>query len=434
VRPISTATFTRLRALKLEIPPDPLGIARALAAQGLEGIALLASTEPSDQSFVAAQPDRRSSALDPLSEEDEPRASGALTGAPRWIGVVPYEARRTLERPGWVKPDTRPEPLLTLPEWWRYRAVVTIDHRSGEVLVVGDDARAIDRLAKAARARPHPARAVELLLTDADPKEAHLERVARARELILDGDLYQVNLARRIDVHVKTGAPLDVFARLSHAAPAEYAAYLSLGQVEVLATSPELLLHAAVGPDDCRFARLVTEPIKGTRPRGIDAESDARLVQELDGDEKERAELAMIIDVERNDLARVCSTVRITKPPAVVTHRTVHHRRARLAGWVRDGVSRVEVLEAMLPSGSVTGAPKVRAMEVIADLEAHRRGLYTGGYGYVGHDGSMTLAMAIRTLVLQGTRGHYFTGGGIVADSDPERELQETGWKALQLQ
>ena len=157
---------------------------------------------------------------------------------------------------------------------------------------------------------------------------------------------------------------------------------------------------------------------------------------ELDQDPKELAELTMIVDVERNDLGRVAipGSVRVTSPPRVVTHRTVHHRVACVAARARPDVSRDDVLRALLPSGSVTGAPKVRAMEVIAALEPRRRGLYTGAIGHVAHDGSLTLSMAIRTAVLRGDEGEYWTGGGIVADSDPEREVEETRWKALQLQ
>ena len=125
--------------------------------------------------------------------------------------------------------------------------------------------------------------------------------------------------------------------------------------------------------------------------------------------------------------------MRVTVPPHVVTHRTVHHRVARITAITREGASREDVLSAMVPSGSVTGAPKVRAMEVIASLEAKRRGLYTGGLGFVRHDGGLVLAMAIRTVVLRGGEGEYWTGGGIVADSDPLREVEETRWKALQL-
>jgi anthranilate/para-aminobenzoate synthase component I len=311
-----------------------------------------------------------------------------------------------------------------------------IDHDSGQVVVAGEGQSAAQLARAAASGAAAPERRLALKVQPSDPPEAHRAAVVRARELIVAGDLYQVNLARRFEVEIAGGdAPLEVLAALSRRAPADYAALVDLDDgVKLLSTSPELLLRAEIDPAG-RFGRLVTEPIKGTRPRGDDAASDAALARELDADEKERAELAMIIDVERNDLSRLCQvgSVRIAAPPMVVTHRTLHHRRARVSGLARADASRREILEAMVPSGSVTGAPKVRAMEVIGELERHRRGLYTGGYGYVAHDGSMTLAMAIRTLALAGRCGHYFAGGGIVADSDPDAEVRETGWKALQL-
>jgi anthranilate/para-aminobenzoate synthase component I len=155
----------------------------------------------------------------------------------------------------------------------------------------------------------------------------------------------------------------------------------------------------------------------------------------LDADPKERAELAMVIDVERNDLGRIAvpGSVELIGRPRVITRGTVHHREATLRARLRPGLGRADLVRAMLPSGSVTGAPKVRAMEVIAALEAERRGLYTGALGAVFGDGTLRLSMAIRTLTVRDGEGHYFAGGGIVADSDPVRELEETRWKALQL-
>jgi anthranilate/para-aminobenzoate synthase component I len=264
----------------------------------------------------------------------------------------------------------------------------------------------------------------------------HAERVAAARELIARGDLYQVNLARRIRLAMKKGDALALYRRMASRAPTAFGAYLELeGGVAVASTSPELLLLAEAAQEGRAFGRLYTAPIKGTRPRGADAPSDRALALELDADPKERAELTMIVDVERNDLGRVAEagSVRVIDGPRVVTHRTVHHRVALLAARARAGVTREDVLAAMLPSGSVTGAPKARAMEVIASLEPARRGLYTGAIGFVRHDGGVALSMAIRTAVLRGGEGEYWTGGGIVADSDPAREVEETRWKAVQL-
>jgi anthranilate/para-aminobenzoate synthase component I len=197
----------------------------------------------------------------------------------------------------------------------------------------------------------------------------------------------------------------------------------------VVATSPELFLGQAVEKAD---RLLWTSPIKGTRPRSTDPAADAALARELEEDPKEVAELTMIIDVERNDLGRLAipGTVRLVRPPCVESHASVHHRVATIEARLAASVGRAELLRAMLPSGSVTGAPKVRAMEIIAELEAERRGLYTGAFGFLKHDGTLELGMAIRTLSIQGSRGEYFTGGGIVADSVPEREVEETLWKA----
>jgi anthranilate/para-aminobenzoate synthase component I len=247
-----------------------------------------------------------------------------------------------------------------------------------------------------------------------------------------------VNLARRFGFAVPEASPgagllLDLYARAAGGAPPRFGAVLALPDVGVVSLSPELLLRAEAHGG--RLVHVSSTPIKGTRPRGDDEESDRALAAELDADPKERAELAMIIDVVRHDVGCVCraGTVTVAAPPRVVSHPTVHHREATVTGVVRDGASRATVLESVVPSGSVTGAPKVRAMEVIAELEPHRRGLYTGGIGHVTRDGSVVLAMAIRTLVVAGARGSYFTGGGIVADSDPERELLETEWKAARL-
>jgi anthranilate/para-aminobenzoate synthase component I len=421
--------MTSLRALALPVAPDPVGLARALAAAGLEHVCVLHAAEPPAfgpwRSFVAAAPVARSAALDPFA--DEAPTAGAFGWVPRWIGAVPFEAVR-YERPAYRRDDMREAPRCADITWLRFAAVLVVDHDEGHVLCVAESAAAARTLARAALHRASAA-AHSLRATDADPPELHLARVHRAVELIRAGDLYQVNLARRLDVALE-GAPLDAYAALAARSRPAYGAALDLGAAQVLSTSPELCLH---GPD--ARGTLWTEPIKGTRPRGADAAADRRLAAELDSDEKERAELAMIVDVERNDLGRVAApgSVRIVRPAAVATHRTIHHRSALLAAHTRPGASRADVLAAMLPSGSVTGAPKIRAMEVIAELEAHRRGLYTGALGYASHDGCFTLAMAIRTAVLTGTRGEYFTGGGIVLDSDPARELEETRWKAVQL-
>ena len=412
-----------LTARELPLRPDPLGLARRLSSE--PELALLWSAS-GGRSYIAVRPIARSSALDPEPLLASELAGHPLSGAPRWIGLIPYEALRGLERPGHVPPvDGRREPHFVTPVWWRLGAVVCIGER---VTVVGDDRGSVDAVCRQLMSSPGvAARTARVELLASEPAERHAERVRAALDLIRQGEIYQVNVARLLELAV-AGDPVDLLARLCSDTRPPYAAAFRLPESSVVSTSPELLLEQRAR------GRITTCPIKGTRPRGRDAASDARWRRELERDPKEHAELSMIIDVERNDIGRVAAigSVRATAP-VVSTHGLVWHRRATVSGELAPGVTRQALLRALLPSGSVTGAPKVRAMELIAQLESERRGLYTGGLGFITHAGEMTLAMAIRTLTARGSEGHYFTGGGIVADSDPAREVEETLWKAQQL-
>lgn len=413
---------TPLQARPLRVRISPLQAAARLCTALAPQVALLHSGEVcaayscgrGQRSYLAAFPDDSSNALDPHQGATDPCGAG-LAASPRWIGVLPYEARRALERPSWCTPDSRPPPFISAPRWLRYPAVACFDRATGVTQVVGRNLAAIERL-RAALERPLAGAlaAARVQLAPPPPRVAHEQRVRRAIALILAGDLYQVCLAHRIELKLQ-GSSFVMFRRMLRRAPAEFSAYLELGDgLRVLSTSPELLLRAAAGGAEAMagaasFGRLWSEPIKGTAPRGEHAAEDRARRQALADDPKERAELAMIVDVVRNDLGSVArlGSVRLLRAPQLVTHATVHHRRALLTAVTAAGTSRQEVLLAMLPSGSVTGAPKVRAMEVIAALEAHRRGLYTGALGYVSHAGDTHLAMAIRTLVLRHQQGHY---------------------------
>jgi para-aminobenzoate synthetase component 1 len=418
----------------LDLSPDPLAVARALA--GRPGLAVLASRpaaapRPDDarHSFVACDP------VDATDDLLPPEGDGSEEQAPAWIGVIPYEALRGIERPAWTRnPDDRAPCPVSRPAWRRYAAVVRIDHATARVDVVGDDERSVDRLARLSTRAPYPQEPSAVgglrVLPDDEPPAAHLERVREALRLIAAGDLYEVNLARRIPVAFQ-GDGLALFRSLLDAAPAPWGFFQDLGEVIAIATSPELALSV-------RGETMRTCPIKGTRPRGEGADEDARLARELDADPKERAELTMAVDVHRNDLGRVAvpGSVRVLGEPRVLGGRTVWSRVAEVVARRAPGATLQDIARAVLPCGSVTGAPKVRAMEVIARLEPWRRGLYTGVFGYVGRGGQLELAMAIRTLQLSRAAGggDYFAGGGIVADSIPERELAETRWKATQLE
>jgi anthranilate/para-aminobenzoate synthase component I len=407
----------------VDVPANPLRIARALANE--PDFAFLWTATGDGPSYVACRAVGSAETLDPEPELVLDRTLGSRGAVPRWIGVLPYEARRELERSWADGSDARSRPHVSRPLWRRYGAVVRI---ARDVIVVGDDADRVGRIAELIRraGASEPVSVVPLGAREADA--VHAERVRRAIELIHEGEIYVVNIARQF-VFAVSGRPIDLVEGLSARARSPYAAAIDWNGATLAMSSPELLLDLDVRRN------VVTGPIKGTRPRGADAEEDRRLAAELARDPKEVAELTMVVDVERNDVGRVAEigSVRVRGEPVVRSYGSVHHRVATVTGRLRDGVSRQCLIESMLPSGSVTGAPKVRAMELIAELESARRGAYTGGLGYVSHDGSLRLGMVIRSLSVEAGVGHYFAGGGIVADSDPSKEVLETGWKASQI-
>ena len=400
--------------LETDLPPDALALAERLSDRDAPVVFWSGSV-----AYLACDPVEVRASLDP-----EPSlALGKLEHGeiPRWFGLIPYEARRSLERS--FKSDPRPAPSLCEPCWRRYEAVAEI---SNKVRIVGDDSNVTHELLSRLRL-PTPARraATARLRAPMEAARVHEQRVRRALELIARGEIYEVNLARVLELDV-TGSAFELLAALTRDGLPPHAAAFEWPELRVAAASPELLLRLEPS------GRVWTSPIKGTRPRSRDAAADRAAMLELDADPKERAELAMVIDVERNDLGRVArpGSVVLERPPAVVSLPTVHHRVATVAAELERPFGRERLLQSMLPSGSVTGAPKIRAMEVIAELEASRRGLYTGGFGIVRRDGGLELSMAIRTLTARGSEAQYWTGGGIVADSVPEREVEETLWKA----
>jgi len=285
-----------------------------------------------------------------------------------------------------------------------------------------------------------------------------LEAVSRSLEYIAAGDVYQTNLSRQWQV--SSDQPLDpvsIYARLRTTNPSPFAAMMRYENFSLMSSSPERLLAI-------RGGIVSTRPIAGTRPRGTSPETDAALVESLLSNEKERAEHVMLIDLERNDLGRVCvgGTVRVDEYMVLETYAHVHHIVSNLSGRLRDDVSPVQVIRALFPGGTITGCPKMRCMEIIAELEGTGRGAYTGSMGYLNRDGSGDLNILIRTLTAdavarpssaarpmgrpsagRGTDGRrsaasdapirFRAGAGIVADSSPWQELAETRAKALGL-
>jgi para-aminobenzoate synthetase component 1 len=260
-------------------------------------------------------------------------------------------------------------------------------------------------------------------------REAYRQAVERVREYIYAGDVYQVNLSQRFQLPLR-GRPFDVYLRLRSINAAPFAAYINLPEVQVLSASPERFLRF-----DPRTRRVQTRPIKGTRPRGRTAREDSQLARELLESEKDRAENVMIVDLERNDLGRLAEigSVRVTELAALEAFPTVFHLTSTVEATLPEDRDLVDLLLATFPGGSITGAPKIRAMEIIDELEPTARSVYTGAIGYLGFDGSMDLNIVIRTILVRDGQAYFQAGGGIVADSDPELEYQETLHKASAL-
>jgi para-aminobenzoate synthetase component 1 len=249
--------------------------------------------------------------------------------------------------------------------------------------------------------------------------------VSRVRDYILAGDIFQANLSQRFEAPLEED-PWALYRRLRTGNAAPFAAFLDFPGVTVLSASPERF----VSVDEA--GHVETRPIKGTRPRGVGPEHDAALGQALTESAKDRAENLMIVDLMRNDLSRVClpGSVRVQELFALERYATVHHLVSTVAGRLAPGVDALELLRATFPGGSITGAPKLRAMEIIAELESSARGVYCGSIGYLSVTGALDTSIAIRTAVVRDGRIYFSAGGGIIADSDPEQEYRETLDKA----
>jgi para-aminobenzoate synthetase component I len=257
-------------------------------------------------------------------------------------------------------------------------------------------------------------------------RRGYLDAVARVREYIVAGDIFQANLSQRFQAQLPV-PPFQLYRRLRRRNPAPFSAYLGFGEVQVLSASPERFLRL-----DQERREVETRPIKGTRPRGLGPMHDAALGRALAESEKDRAENVMIVDLLRNDLSRVCrpGTVRVPELFALEHHPTVHHLVSTVLGELDPAADAIDLLRATFPGGSITGAPKVRAMEIIAELEPTQRGVYCGSIGYLSASGAMDTSIVIRTYLALRGQVYFQAGGGIVADSDPELEYRETLDKA----
>ena len=267
----------------------------------------------------------------------------------------------------------------------------------------------------------------EITLKSNFTPEEYVSAVNRVREYIAAGDVFQVNLSQRFEADLKI-SPFELYRRLRAVNPAPFAGYLNFPEVTVVSASPERFLKV-------QSDLVETRPVKGTRPRGRNPIEDERLADELTHSAKDRAENLMIVDLERNDLGRVCryGTVKVTELAILETFPTVFHLTSTVTGRLRRGKTNIDLLKATFPGGSITGAPKVRAMEIIDEIEPTRRSVYTGSMGYLGFNDDMDINIVIRTFLIKEGKVYFQVGGGIIYDSDAEAEYVETLDKAKAL-
>jgi para-aminobenzoate synthetase component 1 len=330
------------------------------------------------------------------------------------VGFFAYDLGRSLE----AFPDTKGEDLgvpdihLAL-----YSRVIVVDHVWGEAFSIA--------MAEPPRYELPPIPNDVMIADPVVPipplsRDAYIETIEAAKEAIREGEIFQVNLSHRQHLRL-AGSPELAYERLRTRTPSAFGAYVDVGDHRILSASPERFLRV-------RGREVETRPIKGTRPRGRTSAEDETLARELLASEKDAAENVMIVDLERNDLGRVCEfgSVRVPVLRALRRLPNVHHLESVVVGRLREDVAFPDLLAATFPGGSITGAPKPRAMEIIERLEPHRRGVYTGAIGYISWNGSVDLNIAIRTATVLGADAYFAVGGGIVADSDPEAEYRET--------
>ena len=258
-------------------------------------------------------------------------------------------------------------------------------------------------------------------------KEDYLKAVQSIKDYIRSGDIYQANLTQRFKCQTEE-APFSIYSRLRQLNPAPFACYMNFGEGHVLSSSPERFLKI-------QDNLIETRPIKGTRPRGRTAKEDKANKEELLSSEKDKSELLIIVDLERNDLGKVSKTGTVKVPELFYPeeYATVHHLVAAVTGEMQGGLKAIDVIQAAFPGGSITGAPKIRSMEIIDELEPTQRNIYTGSIGYLGFNGSIDLNIVIRTIVMKEGTAYFQVGGGIVWDSEPELEYEETLHKARAL-
>jgi anthranilate synthase component 1 len=415
---------------------DPFLIARAKG--GRVTIERAGATTASDEAFVPTVRKLMAGFRAPY-----------VPGLPRFtggaVGFLGYDAAAWFE-PVPLAKRAEGDPDVDEAVFMLFDTVLAFDHVQHRILIIAnartsgeDDLDALYQFACAkidflerelerSLSQPERAAAPPLEVRPNMSREAYEDGVRAAKEYIAAGDVYQVVLSQRFEA-VLGADPFTAYRALRHVNPSPYMFFLRMGALSMIGASPEMLVRV-------EGRRVETHPIAGTRPRGRSPEEDARLAEELKASEKERSEHVMLVDLGRNDLGRVCDygTVRVPQYMALEKFSHVMHLVSIVEGRLAESCDRLDALAACFPAGTVSGAPKVRAMEIIAELEPDRRGVYAGAVGYLDFAGNLDFCIAIRTIVVVGnTRALVQAGAGIVADSNPSAEYEETRDKARAL-
>ena len=364
-----------------------------------------------------------------------PESSESIRFVGGWVGWLGFETGGAC-----LELDLAAEPGLTDAAWFRAGAWARLDHASGELELAGSDPTSLRRLKAALEAQNAPAWHEPAPPAHQPEGETHTARwrdqasdyaaaVREAQRLIYEGEAYQLCLTSRVSGRELGHSPQELYVRLRHASSSHHGSFVRIGDTTVFGSSPETFLD--ISPS----GTIRSKPIKGTRPRGSDPQSDAALRNELESSEKERAENIMIVDLMRNDIGRVSvpGSVRVSDLLAVESYRPVHQLVSTVAGQLKPGLTALEAIASAFPAGSMTGAPKRRAVEHLARLERGPRGIYSGALGYLSDNGAVDLAMIIRSVVITPAGWSIGAGGGITALSEPDAEVAEARLKAAAL-
>jgi anthranilate synthase component 1 len=364
-----------------------------------------------------------------IQAEDNPDADLPFTGG--WFVFLSYELTVEIE-PCLQLPAAQKNIPVALAV--RCPAAIVVDRLKNKTIAVAENEYAylLDKIENDCNAlenavqHNHIKSSIQTTSVTEASTEPYLQQVARIKQYIRDGDIFQANLSRPWHVEIESSvADVDIFKRLSKSNPGSFAALVKLDKATIISSSPERLVRS-------KNYLVETRPIAGTRPRSSEENTDEALAKELLTHPKEQAEHIMLIDLERNDLGRICipGSIKVNELMTLESYQHVHHIVSNVQGKIREDVTPADIIRAVFPGGTITGCPKVRCMEILAEMEKESRGAYTGSVGYINRDGSLDFNILIRTMIREGNAITFRAGGGVVADSDPQHELEETRAKA----